>query len=347
VTASLSGLTQTELESIAGAMADAGEAVTGPLSATPITGGRSNLTFRLDDGSHRWVLRMPPRHGRTPSAHDVGREYFVARSLAGTAVPVARAVLYSTDDSLLGSPFAVLGFCEGASFQSRESLDQLSDSTVAAMSEQLVTVLAALHGVDHLAVGLGNFGRPNGYAERQIKRWGGQWDLVGDGALRPLAARVIDLLRANIPEQHSTGIVHGDYRIDNTLMSIDPAAPEMPVITAVVDWELSTIGDPVADVATMCAYRNPAFDKVIGTATAWASSRLPSAEALAAAYEAAGGRTLTHWDIHLGLAHFKIAVIAAGIAHRYRVGEGADRDYATAVEAVEPFLTAALGHLTI
>lgn len=336
-----------QLAALGGVLADAGEAVAGPLTASPITGGRSNLTYQLDDGTHAWVLRMPPAHGRTPSAHDVSREYRVARALADTAVPVARAVTLVEDEGLLGAPYTILGFCSGTTIQTREQLDQLPDATVSMLCDELVRVLGAVHCVDVETVGLGGFGRPDGYAERQLKRWSGQWHLVGDPALAALATRVAYLLRAGLPEQRHTSLVHGDYRIDNTLLAFDERHPEQVTITAVVDWELSTLGDPVADVAMMCAYRDPAFDLVIGTPTAWTSPRLPGPNELAAAYERAGGVPLDHWKFHLGLARYKLAVIAAGIDHRHRASGGADASYATAGAAVEPFLTAALSDLEV
>jgi aminoglycoside phosphotransferase (APT) family kinase protein len=237
-------------------------------------------------------------------------------------------------------PFAILEFCPGTTIQTLDQLDELSDEVVIEICTETVQVLAALHRVDPEKVGLGNLGRSSGYAERQTKRWSTQWDLVGDPALQGLATRAADLLRRAVPEQGSTSIVHGDYRIDNTLVLIE----DIPRITAVVDWELSTLGDPVADVAMMCAYRNPAFDLVLGMPTAWASPRLPSVEQLASRYESAGGVPLTNWEFYFGLAHFKIAVIAAGIAHRHHLG-GTDEAFAAAADAVEPYLAAAVTHL--
>ena len=146
-------------------------------------------------------------------------------------------------------------------------------------------------------------------------------------------------LAEHLPEQQSAGIVHGDFRIDNTLLALD--GPGSPRVTAVVDWELSTIGDPVADVATMLAYRHPAFDLIMGAPSAWTSPRLPDAPTLAAAYVAAGGLPLVDLNLHLALAHYKIAVIAAGIAHRHRAGSGTGAGFESAGRAVEPFLEAA------
>jgi aminoglycoside phosphotransferase (APT) family kinase protein len=331
-------LTHTELEGVAAALADAGADVAGPLTATLIAGGRSNLTFRLTDGASRWVLRTAPRAGRTPSAHDVAREFRVTRALAGTGVPVPPAVLLCEDEAVLGAPFAVAEFVDGECVQSRVDLDRLDEATLAACLDRLVETLAALHAVDHVAVGLGSLGRPDGYAARQVRRWSGQWELVGEAALDPLAQEAGRLLAAAVPPQRAVGVVHGDFRIDNTILRL--AGPVE--VAAVVDWELSTIGDPVADVALMCVYRHSALDLVLGAPSAWTSERLPGPDALAARYEDAGGVRLADWDFHLALGYYKLAVIAAGIDHRYRAGATTGSGFDTAGRAVEPLLRAAL-----
>jgi aminoglycoside phosphotransferase (APT) family kinase protein len=191
-----------------------------------IAGGRSNLTFRLDDGASRWVLRMPPRAKRTPSAHDVAREFKITQALGAVGVPVPPAVVLCGDETVLGAPFAVAEFVHGRTVQSRADLDTLDDAILAGVCAELVKVLAALHRVDHVAAGLKRFGRPDGYAGRQLKRWSGQWELLlGDYALasRHSATELAGRLSAAIPEQSATGVVHGDFRIDNTLLLLGGA----------------------------------------------------------------------------------------------------------------------------
>jgi aminoglycoside phosphotransferase (APT) family kinase protein len=337
-------LTEGELAAVAEVMAAAGAAPAGPLSARLIAGGRSNLTFRLDDAVSAWVLRTPPRAGRTPSAHDVAREFRVTSALAGSGVPVPPAVVLCEDESVLGGPFAVAGFVLGRTVQTAAQLEELSRAQVDGVVAALASTLAALHHVDHVAVGLERFGRPDGYAARQLARWAGQWEIVGAGAdasVRSMAAALVAALGDRLPRQAATGIVHGDYRIDNTLLSLEGT----PSVAAVVDWELSTIGDPVADVAMMCVYRNAALDLVIGEPTAWTSPRLPDAAGLAAAYEAAGGVPLVDLDEHLALGHLKLAVIAAGIDHRHRAGATSGPGFDTAGQAVPVLLEAGLAVL--
>ncbi|RHW24879.1 phosphotransferase family protein [Nocardioides immobilis] len=328
-----------ELALVADALSDAGVEVVGPLEAELISGGRSNLTAVISDGRTRWILRTPPRAGRTASAHDVAREHRVTAALAGSGVPVAPALLLCEDESLLGVPFTVSGHVEGAAIRTQADLAEHDDAAVGAMVSGLLTTLAALHLVDHVAAGLEGFGRPEGYAVRQLKRWSRQWQSVGTPELEPLARDVMARLADRVPTQRATSIVHGDYRIDNTLIAVDGLSPR---VAAVIDWELSTIGDPVADVAMMCAYRHSPFDLVLGAPSAWTSERLPTATELAAGYESAGGVRLDDWDFHLALACFKVAVIAAGIDHRRRAGAGAGPGFDTAGEAVEPYLELAL-----
>ncbi|OBF37433.1 acyl-CoA dehydrogenase [Mycolicibacterium peregrinum] len=336
----MQSLTVDELEAVASAMHEVGEAPVGPLVATQIAGGRSNLTFRLDDGTSRWVLRMPPRHGRTPSAHDVAREFRVTSALAPTQVPVPHPVLLRTDEAILGGPLFVARFVPGTSIQSRADLDTHDAPTVSAIVEALVGALAALHAVDPAGVGLAGFGPDSGYAQRQIVRWTRQWTSVGEASLTPLAEELSSRLSAFEFVQDSQCVVHGDYRIDNTLLSVEPARVE-----AIVDWELSTLGDFTADVAMMCVYRDPALDLILGFPSAWASARLPDTDTLAGSYENLSGKSLRQWDAHLALGYFKLAVIAAGIDHRHRAGGGQGPGYESAASAVQPLLESGLDRI--
>lgn len=341
----MSELTPDELTGVAAVMTGAGTHLAGPLRGRLLTAGRSNLTYRLDDGRHAWVLRTPPRAGRTPSAHDVAREFRAIEAVGRAGLPVPPAVVLHEDEELLGAPFAVSGFVEGRTIQTADQLADLDDVQVGSAIDSLSEALAALHAIDHVAIGLERFGRPDGYAARQLRRWSGQWEIVGEGfpaEVATLATTLADRLADRLPEQSATGIVHGDYRLDNTLVRVDGPAV---AVAAIVDWELSTIGDPVADVASMCVYRDPAFDLVIGDRCAWTSDRMPSVEDLATSYEKAGGVPLRDFDEHLALASYKLAVIAAGIDHRYRAGATHGAGFDTAGEAVPLFLESGLARL--
>ena len=294
----------------------------------------------MADARRRWVVRRPPTGGTTPSAHDVAREFRVARALEPTDVPVARTVALCEDVSVIGVEFTVVEFVDGTVIRTQPELGRLDDAAVTACVAGLVSALAALHRVDYRSIGLETFGRDHGYAARQLRRWSGQWDLVASGP-SPMAARLLERLADAVPEQRHSTIVHGDFRIDNTLLATDDPA----VVRAIVDWELSTIGDPVADVALMCAYRHPAFNLVLGTSAAWTSARLPSADVLAGLYEAVAQIRLDNWEFYMGLAYYKLAVIAEGIHHRYRAGATVGDGFDTAGDSVTGFLQEGLAQL--
>lgn len=322
---------------------DTGIPRTGALRAELVSGGRSNLTFLVSDDASQWVLRRPPLHGLTPSAHDMAREYRVVAALADTAVPVARAVTMCNDDTVLGAPFQMVAYVPGNVVRYTEQLEALGDrATIESCVDALITVLADLHAVDPDAVGLGDFGKPSGYLERQVRRWGSQWDLVKqdddpcDNDVRTLHTK----LTQAIPPQSRTAIVHGDYRIDNTILDADDPTK----VIAVLDWEMSTLGDPLSDAALMCVYRHPTFHLVHADA-AWASELIPPADVLAEKYSRAAGQSLDHWDFYMALAYFKLAIIGAGIAYRARES-GVTDDTDKVAKAVAPLIAAGLTELS-
>jgi len=316
-----------------------GIARSGELRAEFLSGGRSNLTFLVFDDASKWVLRRPPLHGLTPSAHDMAREYRVVAALADSNVPVATAVTMRDDDSVLGAPFQMVEYVPGRVVRHGDQLAALGDrAAITDCVTALIRVLADLHAVDPDAVGLGDFGRPDGYLGRQVRRWGSQWELVrrDDDPRDADVRRLHSALAEAIPAQSRSSIVHGDYRIDNTMLD----AQDATVVRAVLDWEMSTLGDPLSDAALMCVYRDPMFNMVHADA-AWSSPLMPTIDELAQAYSLASGHDLAHWDFYLGLAFFKIAIIAAGIDFRNRMGssvEGADEVGA----AVAPLIAAGL-----
>ncbi len=305
------GLSTTQLRALSGQLFAAGESPGALLTAERVSGGQSNLTYRLADTHRSWILRTPPQVGGTPTAHDVIRESRVTAALQQTPVPVPRTIAVCEDRSVLGAPFTIVEFVEGHTLRTQQDLLPLDDPHLHSLVRAMVAVLADLHRVDHVAAGLQGFGRPDGYPRRQLRRWSAQWAIVGGSEDAALAERLIARLSRALPPQRRTCIVHGDFRIDNTIVGERE-------VRAVVDWELSTIGDAVADVAMMCAYRDPTFDLITGESNAWTSPRLPKTDELAAAYEDAAGLLLNDWDFHMSLAYFKIGVIAAGIDHRRR-----------------------------
>lgn len=315
----------------------AGVAVQGELRLELISGGRSNLTYKAFDDASAWVVRRPPTNGLTPSAHDMAREYTVTLALQDTAVPVARPAAFDAEGSTVGVPMTVVEYIDGAVIRDQAELAALSDAEVELSTSALVTALADLHAVDYREVGLENFGRPNGFLDRQVKLWANQWDRVKTRDLPDVATLRCALADA-VPRASDAAIVHGDYRIDNTIL--DAANPG--VIRAIVDWEMSTLGDPLTDVALMCVYRNPLFDRVLGMNAAWTSQRLPSPDVLAQRYASASGRDLADWNFYLALAYFKLGVIGEGITYRALQGSDAGTGASHAAEATAEFVAAGL-----
>ena len=312
-----------------------GPGLDGPLRGELLQGGRSNLTYRVSDGVSTWVVRRPPLGGLTPSAHDMGREFRVVRALRDTGVPVARTVALCEDASVIGTPFSVVEYVPGQVLRTHTDLRSLSTNEIVRCGLALIDVLARLHAVPYQEVGLEDFGRPAGYLARQVDRWRDQWARVSTRPLADMEALHARLAKA-VPTETGASVVHGDYRIDNAIL--DPADPAS--IRALVDWEMATIGDPLADLGLHLVYRDPAFDPVLGGAAASTSDRLPSVRELAEHYARRSGRDLAPLGFYLGLGYFKIAVIAEGIHARHLKGLTVGEGFETVGQAV-PLLAAA------
>jgi aminoglycoside phosphotransferase (APT) family kinase protein len=302
--------------------------IDGDLSAELIAGGKSNLTYVVTDGAREWIVRRPPLGHVQATAHDMGREFTAMSALAGTDVPVPEMYAHCADPDVLGAPFYVMEKVEGRAYRRATELDALGADRTAAISARLVEVLAALHAVDPGEVALGEFGRPQGFLERQVRRWGKQ--LEGSKTREhPDADELHRLLTEQAAEVETddpsvVGIVHGDYRLDNCLVGTDDD------IHAVVDWEMATLGDTRTDVALMLVYEtlgaSAGGDLVsdVAKAEGW-----PGNQQQLAAYAAARGREPGDMGFHMSLAYFKLAVILEGIHYRFlqgqTVGEGFDR----------------------
>ncbi len=298
-------------------------------SVTLIAGGKSNLTFRVDSPAGSVILRRPPLGHVLPTAHDMVREHTVMSALAGTDVPVPQMRHLCTDPEVLGQPFYVMERVEG--HVCREDLppgyaDQPAQRR--AIGEGLVEVLAALHEVDPVAVGLEGFGRPDGYLERQVRRWGKQWDATRIEGHEELDALATDLA-AQLPGTQRNTVVHGDYRLDNTILH--PTEPGR--IAAVLDWEMSTLGDPLADLGILLGYWSQADDAgprtsatVVPAATVLEG--FPTRAEVAELYAARTGLDLTPLPWYVAFAAWKLAVVCAGIVARVQggamLGEGFD-----------------------
>jgi aminoglycoside phosphotransferase (APT) family kinase protein len=308
----------------------------GALRATVVAGGRSNLTYRVTDGNTTWAVRRPPLGGLTPSAHDIGREHRVTSALRGSGVAVAEAVAYCADTDVIGAPFSVAAWVDGRVLRTRAEADALTADDLARCSDGLVDQLVRLHAVPYREFGLESLGRPNGYLRRQLTRWRGQWDLVATRPL-PTVDTLFAALDAAMPEAGESSVVHGDFRVDNTILDPD----DLSRVRAVVDWELSTLGDPLADLATYLVYRDPAVDALLDGPAATAPG-FPSRPQLAERYARSSGRDITELPFYLALAYFKVAVIAEGVHSRYIQGITVGSGFAGAGASVPRLVDAGL-----
>ena len=295
----------------------------GPLTGQVIAGGKSNITYRVGDGTSLWAVRRPPLGHVLPTAHDMGREFRVISALHPTAVPVPDPVALCTDLDVLRVNFYVMGFVDGVVLDKPELVDPVEPAQATRIGEILVDTLAELHAVDPATVGLGDFGRPDGYLERQLRRWHQQWQSSETRPL-PLEAEVVEQLTATLPVSGAPAIVHGDYRLSNVI-----CAPALDEIRAIVDWEMATIGDPLADVGLMYLYHRLA-ETIHLTMPVMAPERgFLTADQLVARYAEVSGRDTSRLSWYIAFAYFKLAVIAEGIAFRHlqgkTVGEGFDR----------------------
>jgi aminoglycoside phosphotransferase (APT) family kinase protein len=290
----------------------------GPVSAETIGEGHSNVTFEIERGGERWVLRRPPRPPLPPSAHDVLREAWLLRALGATDVRVPRVLAACDDEAVIGAPFYVMELIEGDVIVSSIPGPLDTDAERRRIGEELVDALAEVHAVDWEAIDLEGFGKPTGYLERQLRRFAGLWE---HNRTRELATldRVTEWLGANRPESPRATIVHGDYRLGNVMVA--RGAPAR--IAAIFDWELATIGDPLADVGYLVAtWSQPGDPDDVPFSFDDATRRpgFPTREELIARYEAATGRSLSDVRWYTTLALWKAAVFLEGSYKRRLAG---------------------------
>jgi aminoglycoside phosphotransferase (APT) family kinase protein len=306
-----------------------------------IAGGRSNLTYRLDLDGSRLVLRRPPLGHVLPTAHDMSREFRVLTALDGTDVPVPSPVAICADTDVIGAPFYLMEYVDGVVLRTREDGERLTPGEARQLSERLVEMLAAIHGVDIAATGLTGFGRPEGYLARQLARWQRQWELSNTREM-PGYDRLVERLAAGLPADGDHALVHGDFRLDNTLVRLgSQGGPgglggqnDEPAVAAVVDWEMSTLGDPLADLGlTLIYWADPDdaqwADISIGAGVTGMPGFLTRAE-LADRYAELTGRDLSGIGYYMAFGCFKLAVVLEGIHARFlqgkTVGEGFERE---------------------
>jgi aminoglycoside phosphotransferase (APT) family kinase protein len=293
-----------------------------PLRFELIAGGRSNLTYRVtDDAGRRLALRRPPRSHVLPTAHDMAREYRVISALGPTVVPVPVTYGLCEDEEVNGRPFYVMEFVDGHILRDAETAERELDLDGRRRAgESMADTLASLHAVDVDAVGLGDFAKREGYIERQLRRWFEQFrNSPVDGVdTSTIITAIHDHLAADIPSQVGTAIVHGDYRLDNTVLGSDGT------VRAVLDWEICTLGDPLADLGLLMVYWTEAGDEaaILGV-TPTTVPGFPTRDEICARYQAASGRDLGRLGFYVAFGYWKLACILQGVYARYVGGAAA------------------------
>lgn len=308
-----------------------------------ISGGRSNLTYKVTMGDEVVALRRPPLGHVLPTAHDMRREYRVLSALADSAVPVPRTIALCEDTAVNEQPFYVMEYRTGVVLQDRIPDGYLADEADRArVSRALIDTMVALHRVDYDAVGLGDFGRPHGYLERQVRRWGKQWESNRTAPL-PEIETLLERLGRALPAHSDKTLVHGDFRLGN--LALDPDDPGR--VRAVYDWEMATLGDPLADLGYTLIYwlepgdpRPPGTVEAVGAVTA--QPGFLSRVELVEAYAKGSGRDLAQIDFYQVLALTKLAVISEGIFKRFQLGKTAGEGFDKMTRAAEPLARRAL-----
>ncbi|WP_407563986.1 phosphotransferase family protein [Streptomyces sp. 184] len=309
--------------------------VGGGLGARLIEGGRSNLTYDVTDGSGHWVVRRPPLGHVLATAHDMPREYRVLTALHPTPVPVPRTLLLCEDDSVLGAPFYVMESAPGTAYRTAGQLAPLGPERIRAVVHDLVDTLVRLHAVDPGAVGLGDFGRPDGFLERQLRRWGKQLDASRSREL-PGIDELHDALARDLPPAAPPAVVHGDYRLDNVLVD------DGDTVTAVLDWEMSTLGDPLADLGLLAMYSAPVDTPDSPIPTTADAPGHPTAAEITARYAERSGRDVSRVSWYTAFAYFKLAVILEGIHYRFTLGRTVGTGFDRIGELVPRFIAGGL-----
>lgn len=290
------------------------------ISARIIGHGRSNITYRIDGDGGQWVLRRPPLSHVLPTAHDMKREFRVLSALKDTDVPVPRPIAYCEDPEVNDRPFYVMEYVPGLVPADRAEVERRFDEGQRRrIGEQLVDILVHLHALDYHAVGLGDFGKPEGYIARQVRRFSDQLAQIRKRDI-PELDELARRLAAALPESADSAIVHGDFRLDNCILSDDGR------IVAILDWEMATLGDPLADVGLLMMYwpeRDAVSDgpgAVVGSTSVMTLPGFPTRAEAAARYAERSGRALHHLDFYTALAHFKLAVILENMHQRFLAG---------------------------
>ncbi|HMB60781.1 MAG TPA: phosphotransferase family protein [Xanthomonadales bacterium] len=316
----------------------------GPLTLRKFPGGQSNPTFLVEAGKRRYVLRRKPEGPVLKSAHAVDREFRVISALAATNIPVARALHLCTDESVIGSMFYLMSYVDGRTFWDA-ALPELQASERPAVYSALITTLADLHAVDIEAAGLQDYGKPGNYFERQISLWTRQYELSQTGEIAAMNELMESLSRALPADDGRLSLIHGDFRIDNLIFH-----REQPRVLALIDWELSTLGHPMADLAYFSmSLRLPRLSEMKGLGGKnRAELNIPDEDELIAQYcQRSGLSGIRNWPFYLAFSYFRLAAIVQGVAKRALEGNASSQKAAEVGKMTEPLATMGLDALEI
>ncbi len=320
------------------------DGLAGSLRVRQFPSGFSNLTYLIESGDEKeadevrqWVLRRPPFGSQVASAHDMSREYRILDGLAGAFDKAPKPILFCDDRGVLGAPFYLMERVEGTILRGRmRQEDRPSPPRMAQIAEEFIATLAQLHAVDYRASGLGDLGRPQGYARRQVEGWVKRYSAARTEEL-PAMERAAGWLSDALPAENGTAgaaLIHNDFKYDNLVLSTDPA----PTVRAVLDWEMATLGDPWMDLGTALGYWAQPDDPPEILAAALSPTTLPgnpSRAEVAERYAAVSGREVGDLVFYYAFGLFKIAVIVQQIYFRYRRGHTQDPRFATLGEVVQ------------
>jgi aminoglycoside phosphotransferase (APT) family kinase protein len=314
--------------------------LSGEMNAELIEGGRSNLTYFVSSGPLQYVLRRPPLGHVLKTAHDMSREYRLITALSRSDVPVPEGLLLCEDESVIGAPFYLMSKVEGSVFRTKQSTAHLSSADTKKVSFELIDTLALLHRVEPAEVGLASFGRVDGFLERQAMRWQKQLASSKSREIKDID-ELASRLSASIPTSSSTGVLHGDYRLDNCIIDANLR------LAGIVDWEMSTLGDCLSDVGLFAVYWDgiPGLPNSPVSGAISAERGFPSAAELLERYSISTGRTLDRIQWYIAFGFFKLAVILEGIHFRYSSGQTVGTGFDDIGSWVEPLVAAGMAAL--
>lgn len=322
------------------------ELATGTLRAELIAGGRSNLTYFISNDNATFVLRRPPLGHVLDTAHDMSREFRVISALHGTPVPVANPLLFCEDTDVIGSPFYLMEKVEGVVLRDFDDAVAIGPAQIPQLSYRLVNTLGRLHATDPADVGLEDFGRPEGFLERQLRRWTKQLNSSRSRDV-PGIDELVERLATRIPQTQRTAIVHGDYRLDNVIVARNDANEYD--VAAVVDWEMSTLGDPLTDIGLFCTYwAAMGSDSLIPMALEVdAPAPFPTTDDLVSSYADTSGLDMSDLPWYIAFGCFKLGVILEGIYYRHTLGKTVGEGFAAIGDMVQPLVDRGLAQIEL